>query len=138
MQNKNVLILSYQENEYLLGPESNIHFEDGPGEDSDSGTEVSRGDPDLSLDDGDDSDKELLLEPVTPEIMFIPPTTAMESPFGHSDSSIGTNDSDDLKHHSSNNNLGARNHHQQNQHLELTRSKSTPSSPLACRRDDER
>ena len=113
------------ENEYILGPETDIHFDDGPGEDSDSGTDQYR-ERDLSLDDGEDSEKEM--EPPTPEILF-PPN--IDSPFGHSDSSIGTNDSDELKQSFNRTNspfivVPA-----------VNRSKSTPSSPLSIRRDDE-
>lgn len=117
------------ENEYCLGPDTDIIFDEGPGEDSDSGTDQCGRERDISLDDGDDSEKET--EQPTPEILFTP---NIDSPFGHSDSSIGTNDSDELRQ-SFNRINGTTN----NSRLipEMSRSKSTPSSPLSMRRDED-
>ncbi|XP_065650197.1 rho GTPase-activating protein 20 isoform X5 [Hydra vulgaris] len=85
------------ENEYILGTEEEILFNDGPGEDSDSGTDQTI----YRLKDETDwekydSEKEIDI-PSTPIDMISPTKSNLDSPFALSDSSICTIDSDEVK-----------------------------------------
>ena len=92
------------ENEYILGNEAEIQFTDGPGEDSDSGTDqpIYK----LRQDETDwekyDSEKEIELPNTPVESVFSPTKSNLDSPFALSDSSICTIDSDDVKRNSVN------------------------------------
>ena len=78
--------------QYVLGEESDIQLNDGPGEDSDSGNDqVIYRCRQPSLEDTEDEPRE------DSDLLRNPQENSIESPLAHSDSSIGTDDSDDNK-----------------------------------------
>ena len=125
----NYIDIFSKDNEYLLGDEADIQLDDGPGEDSDSGTDqviYRYGDGD----ERDDSEKEN--EPPTPDFL-LSPVDDQGNVFSQSDSSLNTNDSDELKT-SINSKLGIPSINLQTD----SSSHSTPASPLIRRHGGEK
>ncbi|XP_057308377.1 rho GTPase-activating protein 20-like isoform X2 [Hydractinia symbiolongicarpus] len=122
------------ENEYVLGAETDIQLDDGHGEDSDSGVDqVIYKSHHPSMDDDDqknDSEKEN--EPPTPDFIFTPDTNRLSSAFAQSDSSIGTNDSDETKPVINKVNIPSISLVPE----KISVSKSSPTTPILSRRGD--
>ncbi|XP_066924843.1 rho GTPase-activating protein gacU-like isoform X2 [Clytia hemisphaerica] len=90
---ENYIKIFSEENEYCLGEESEIQLDDDRADDSDYGADETIYKYDEEGDEREDSEKET--EPITPDFLLSP--VDGESVFSQSDSSLNTNDSDELK-----------------------------------------
>jgi len=123
---ENYLALFSEENEYCLGDESEILVNDEHGEDSDSGADQVIYKYGEEVDEQGDSEKES--EPMTPDFL-LSPVGGREPVFSHSDSSLNTNDSDELKMAINKLNIPSI-----ALNSSTTGSKSSPNSPMIGRR----
>ena len=100
---ENYIQIFSTEYEYCLGEEADIQLDDmreeGNADDSDSGADhvcdkYGDGEDDVEVDDRDEEG----VEPLTPDFMLSPVDGGgADTVFTHSDSSLNTNDSDELK-----------------------------------------
>ena len=139
---ENYIQIFSTEYEYCLGEEADIQLDDmreeGNADDSDSGADhvcdkYGDGEDDVEVDDRDEEGA----EPLTPDFMLSPVDGGgADTVFTHSDSSLNTNDSDELKMLMLNNKLNLP-HHQNalsNNSAITSGSKSSPNSPMMLRR----
>ena len=134
---KNYTQIFSTEYEYCLGDEADIQLDDPREGDSDSGADhtldkYGDGEDEVGVDDRDEEGA----EPITPDFSLSPVDgSGGDTVFTHSDSSLNTNDSDELKLLTMNNKLNLP--HQSaisNASAATGGSKSSPNSPMLSRR----
>ena len=140
---ENYINIFSTEYEYCLGEETDIQLDDireeGNADDSDSGADhvldkYGDAEDDVEVDDRDEEGA----EPLTPDFMLSPVDgVGVDTVFTHSDSSLNTNDSDELKMLMLNNKLNLPHHQNVLPSASAgisSGSKSSPNSPMMLRR----